>query len=70
MPASIVTFHDAAAADYDAAFEWYLERNPDAAVRFDAEVERATAEIARALSVGCADRPALADSYFAVSRIF
>ena len=29
----------------DAAFGWYLERSPDAALRFDAEVDRALAQI-------------------------
>jgi plasmid stabilization system protein ParE len=29
-------------------FEWYLERSPDAAVRFDAEVDRALTQIVRA----------------------
>ena len=48
MPTRGVTLHDEAAADYDAAFDWYLERSPDAALRFDAEVERAITEIAQA----------------------
>ena len=47
MPAKIVTLHEGAAADYDAAFEWYAERSPDAARRFDVTVERAIKEIAR-----------------------
>jgi plasmid stabilization system protein ParE len=41
-----VEFHDAAAAQYDAAFDWYRERSPDAALKFDAEVNRALAQIA------------------------
>ncbi len=41
-----VEFHDAAAAEYDAAFDWYRERSPDAALKFDAEVNRALAQIA------------------------
>jgi toxin ParE1/3/4 len=40
--------HEAAAAEYDAAFDWYLQRSPDAALKFDSEVERALGEIARA----------------------
>lgn len=48
MPTRRVTLHDEAAADYDAAFEWYLERSPDAAVRFDETVGHAFTEIARA----------------------
>jgi len=48
VPAKQVTLHDGAAADYDAAFEWYLERSANAAVRFDEAVERAMTEIARA----------------------
>lgn len=41
MPIDAVQLHDEAAAEYDAAFDWYLERSPDTALRFDAEVERA-----------------------------
>ena len=41
-------FHDEAAAEYDAAFDWYRERNPDAALQFDAEVDRALASIIEA----------------------
>ena len=48
MPARVVTLNDDAGRDYDAAFEWYLERSPDAAVRFDAAVQRAMDEIAQA----------------------
>jgi len=48
MPSSRVEFHEAAAADYDAAFDWYLERSPDAAIRFAAEVDRALAQILQA----------------------
>jgi len=40
-----IEFHEGASAEYDAAFDWYLERSPDAALRFDAEVDRALAEI-------------------------
>jgi hypothetical protein len=43
MPTRPAQFHDEAAAEYDAAFDWYLERSPDAALKFDAEVERALA---------------------------
>jgi|SRR5277367_5617491 toxin ParE1/3/4 len=45
MSADYTQFHDEAAAEYDAAFEWYLERSPDAALKFDAEVERAFTEV-------------------------
>ena len=48
MPTKSVTLHDEAAADYDAAFDWYLVRSPKAAVRFDEAVARALSEIARA----------------------
>jgi toxin ParE1/3/4 len=41
----VLTFHEAAAADYDAAFDWYLEHNPQAAIRFDAEFERSLSGI-------------------------
>ena len=42
---SAVEFHREAAAEYDAAFDWYLERSPDAALKFDAEVDRALTQI-------------------------
>jgi len=45
MPTDLAAFHDEAAAEYDAAFDWYRERNPDAALKFDAEVDRALAHI-------------------------
>lgn len=45
MPADLTLFHEEAGAEYDAAFEWYLERSPDAALKFDAEVEHALAQI-------------------------
>jgi toxin ParE1/3/4 len=41
-------FHEEAAAEYDAAFDWYRERSPDAALKFDAEVDRALAYIIEA----------------------
>ncbi len=43
-----VEFHEAAGIDYDEAFEWYLERSPDAALRFATAVDDALAEIRRA----------------------
>lgn len=43
-----VELHEEAAAEYDAAFDWYLERSPDAALKFDAEVDRALAQILQA----------------------
>ena len=48
MPTDLAEVHDEAAAEYDAAFDWYLERSPDAAIKFDAEVERALAQIVQA----------------------
>jgi len=48
MPTDWTAFHEEAAVEYDAAFEWYLERSPDTALRFDAEVERALARIIQA----------------------
>lgn len=48
MPKSSIEFHEAAAADYDAAFDWYLQRSPDAANEFAAEVDRALVQIRRA----------------------
>jgi toxin ParE1/3/4 len=48
VPTRRIEFHDEAGAEYDAAFDWYLERSPDAAFRFDAEVDRALTQIAAA----------------------
>jgi plasmid stabilization system protein ParE len=48
VPTKTLELHEEAAADYDAAFDWYLERSPDAARAFDAEFERALQEIALA----------------------
>ena len=48
MPIRVVELHEEAAAEYDAAFDWYLQRSPDAARKLDAEFERALAEIVRA----------------------
>jgi plasmid stabilization system protein ParE len=48
MPADSVEFHEEATAEYDAAFDWYLEQSPDAALKFDAEVDRALAHILQA----------------------
>jgi toxin ParE1/3/4 len=45
---SAVNFHEEAATEFDAAFDWYLERSPDAALKFDGEVERALSEILQA----------------------
>jgi plasmid stabilization system protein ParE len=33
-----VELHEEAAAEYDAAYDWYLARSPDAALKFDAEL--------------------------------
>ena len=48
MPTSAAEFHQEATAEYDAAFDWYLERSPDAALKFDAEVDRALGQIIHA----------------------
>ena len=48
MPINRIEFHNQAGAEYDAAFDWYLERSNDAALDFDAEVDRALADIASA----------------------
>lgn len=45
MPADAIDFHEQAANEYDAAFDWYLERSPDAALKFVAAFDRALAEI-------------------------
>ena len=48
MPDSSVDLHEEAAAEYGAAFDWYLDRSADAALRFDAVVKRAFAQIEQA----------------------
>jgi toxin ParE1/3/4 len=48
MPTESVEFHQEATSEYDAAFDWYLERSPDAALKFDAEMDRALALIIQA----------------------
>jgi len=48
MHTDSLEFHEEAAAEYDAAFEWYLERSPDAALEFDAEVDRGLKQIIQA----------------------
>ena len=47
MPIS-AHFHEDAGLEYDAAFDWYLARSPDAARNFDAEVKRAITQIVEA----------------------
>ncbi len=48
MPTRVLDLHEEAAAEYDAAFDWYLQRSPDAALKFDAEFDRALTEIVQA----------------------
>ena len=48
MLTRVLELHEEAGAEYDAAFDWYLERSPDAALKFDAEFDRALAEIVQA----------------------
>ena len=48
MPNKLVELHDEASVEYDAAFDWYLARSAEAAVKFDAEAARALAEIGKA----------------------
>jgi hypothetical protein len=43
-----VELHEEAAAEYDAAYDWYLARSPDAALKFDAEFDHALIDIAQA----------------------
>ena len=48
MPTRVLELHEEAAVEYDAAFDWYLERSPDAALKFNTEFDRAVAEIVQA----------------------
>jgi len=41
MAGSAARLHEEASLEYDAAFDWYLQRSDDAALKFDAEVNRA-----------------------------
>jgi toxin ParE1/3/4 len=45
MRTDLVEIHEEAAADYDAAFDWYLQRSEAAAMAFDREVDQALADI-------------------------
>jgi hypothetical protein len=45
MRTKSVEFHEQASSEYNAAFEWYLERSPDAAIAFDEEVDNAIHQI-------------------------
>lgn len=48
MAGKDVQFHEAATVDYEAAFDWYLERSELVAARFAAELDRAIALISEA----------------------
>lgn len=48
MAVKKIQFHDEAATEYDASFDWYLGRSPDAARNFDTEVEYALLQIWKA----------------------
>lgn len=48
MPADSAEFHEEAAAEFDAVIDWYLKQSPNAAIKFDAEMDRALAQIRRA----------------------
>jgi hypothetical protein len=63
MPTDFLEFHEEAGSEYDAAFEWYLEPGPDAALRFDAEVNRALAQ-------NCGGPAVLGDGIFLYPPIF
>jgi len=41
MPVSTARLHNEASIEYDAAFDWYLQRSEEAAITFDAEVNHA-----------------------------
>ena len=42
---SLWSFMNKRAPEYDAAFDLYLERSPDAALRFDAEVDQGEIQV-------------------------
>jgi hypothetical protein len=39
VPIKLLEFHEEAGTEYDAAFDWYLERSVEAALEFDTEVK-------------------------------
>ena len=45
-----IRLHPAAEADYEDAYDWYLERSERAALRFEKEVERALKSISESPS--------------------
>jgi plasmid stabilization system protein ParE len=48
MASKEVEFHEAASEEFEAAFDWYLERSPGAAARLARELSQAIASIAKA----------------------
>jgi hypothetical protein len=48
VPTRAVDLHEEAAAEYDAAFDWYLQRSSDAALKLDAG--QATRQVKRQVS--------------------
>jgi plasmid stabilization system protein ParE len=48
MPYKAVELHIEASAEYDVAFDWYLQRSPESARKFGAEFDRALEQIAQA----------------------
>jgi toxin ParE1/3/4 len=66
MASKRVEFHEAASLEYEAAFDWYLERSETAAAKFVEEVSRAIAKIAEAPQLWPAGR--LATRGFPLAR--
>jgi plasmid stabilization system protein ParE len=64
MPTESAKFHEEAIAEYDAAFDWYLNRSPDAARKFDNEVDRALAQMVHASRRWAVGLTSLAGSCF------
>jgi hypothetical protein len=50
-----VELHEEAAAEYDAAFDWYLQRSDDAALKLDAKFERRLLRLRKLLSAWASD---------------
>ncbi len=50
MASKAIEFHAEASLEFEAAFEWYLERSESVASRFAAEIDRAIQAIADAPS--------------------
>lgn len=64
MPPVNVRFHEEAAAEVEAARQWYAERSLPAAEAFRAEIDLAVERVRNGLSDGRGSAEALVDIYY------